>query len=316
MIAQLVITGLLGCVASYFGVSVLRRWAEQKGVLDIPNARSSHVRPTPRGGGVLIVLVTLIGMLMSQFISPFMSWPVLGVIIFGSGLIAVVSWIDDLRSLPNRIRFAVHFLAALIGIVAVGYWREVTLPLIGTIYLGWLGLPLTLIWIVGLTNAYNFMDGIDGIAGSQAVIGGIGWVLLGGLSGQPVVMILGLLVASSSLGFLAFNWPPAKIFMGDVGSAFLGYTFALLPLLSASGRLPWSGALLSGFLLVWPFITDAALTFIRRLLHGEPVFQAHRSHIYQRLVIAGHSHKTVTLLYAGLSCLGVIAAVTLRLATP
>lgn len=308
--------GLGAFFLSYIGVVTIRRWALRRNLLDIPNNRSMHVMPTPRGGGLAIAFTTLIGLLIYTIVTRDSASSLILGYIFGTFVIAIVSWIDDLRTLPNRVRFLAHFLATITGIAALGYWREVTLPLIGTIHLGWLGLPLTLIWIIGLTNAYNFMDGIDGIAGSQAVVGGIGWLLLGWLSGQPLVMILGLLVASSSLGFLAFNWPPAKIFMGDVGSAFLGYTFALLPLMSSSGQLAWSGAALSGFLLVWPFITDAALTFIRRLLRGERVYEAHRSHIYQRLVIAGHSHRTVTLLYAGLSCIGVIAAVTLRLVAP
>lgn len=302
-------------LVSVFTVRYVRRWALQRQVLDLPNTRSSHILPTPRGGGLAIVFTTLMGLLVYMIVSrDSASLLSLGYVI-GALAIAIVSWIDDLHSLPNRVRFMVHFLAAIIAIAAVGYWREVTLPLTGSIYLGWLGLPLTVIWIIGLTNAYNFMDGIDGIAGSQAVVGGIGWSLLGWLSGQPMVIILGLLVASSSLGFLVFNWPPATIFMGDVGSAYLGYTFALLPLLSGSGHLAWSGAALSGFLLLWPFITDTALTFLRRLVHGERVFEAHRSHMYQHLVIAGHSHRTVTILYAGLSCIGVIAAVMIRLVT-
>lgn len=303
-------------LTSVLAVRAVQRLALRRRILDIPNTRSSHTQPTPRGGGLAIVIVTLLGLLVYWGASSMsVSLPLLGYVL-GASAIAIVSWLDDLHSLPNRVRFAVHFAAAIIGVVTVGYWHEMTLPLIGTVYLGWLGLPLALVWIIGFTNAYNFMDGIDGIAGSQAVVGGVGWSLLGWLSGQPMVTVLGLLVASSSLGFLVFNWSPASIFMGDVGSAFLGYTFAVLPLMSGCGRLPWGGAALSGVLLTWPFLADTAFTFMRRLVNGENVFQAHRSHIYQRLVIAGHSHQAVTLLYAGLSCVGVIAAVALRLQNP
>ena len=149
------------------------------------------------------------------------------------------------------------------------------------------------------------MDGIDGIAGGQAVVAGLGWAALGWLSDQPLVGILGILLAASSLGFLGHNWPPARIFMGDVGSAFLGFTFAVLAVAAAQrdARLA-----LAGVLLVWPFIFDACFTFLRRLRNGENVFAAHRSHLYQRLVIAGYSHRTVTLLYIGLAAWGAILA--------
>jgi UDP-N-acetylmuramyl pentapeptide phosphotransferase/UDP-N-acetylglucosamine-1-phosphate transferase len=179
------------------------------------------------------------------------------------------------------------------------------LPLLGPLALGWFGLIMTFVWIVGLTNAYNFMDGIDGIAGGQAVVAGLGWTLLGWLDHQPLVAALGLLLAASSLGFLGHNWPPARIFMGDVGSAFLGFTLAVLPVVAAqhNPRLAWAGVLL-----VWPFVFDAAFTFLRRLRKRENVFAAHRSHLYQRLVIAGYSHRFVTLLYIGLALAGAVLA--------
>jgi SAM-dependent methyltransferase len=171
---------------------------------------------------------------------------------------------------------------------------------------------LTLLWIVGLTNAYNFMDGIDGIAGCQAAIAGMGWCALGGWSGLPLVTVLGLLLAASSLGFLIHNWPPAKIFMGDVGSTFLGYSLAVLPILAAQSdpRLA-----VAGVLLVWPSVFDASFTFLRRLRRGENVFAAHRSHLYQRLVITGLSHRWVSSLYGALALIGLALACawTLRL---
>ena len=179
--------------------------------------------------------------------------------------------------------------------------------------MGWAGLPLTFVWIVGFTNAYNFMDGIDGIAGSQAVAAGLGWMVLGQLSGQPAVSVLGLLLASSTLGFLGHNWPPARIFMGDVGSAFLGYTFAALAVAAVRGN---PRLALAGILLVWPFVFDTTLTLIRRLSRRENVFSAHRSHLYQRLVIAGYSHRGVTLLYAGLAVAGALLAIIWFIGSP
>jgi UDP-N-acetylmuramyl pentapeptide phosphotransferase/UDP-N-acetylglucosamine-1-phosphate transferase len=150
------------------------------------------------------------------------------------------------------------------------------------------------------------MDGIDGIAGGQAVLAGLGWAIIGTLIDLPFVGILGALLGAASLGFLFHNWPPALIFMGDVGSAFLGYSFACLAIIGASKDPPLA---IAGVLLVWPFVFDTIFTFFRRLKNRENVFSAHRSHLYQRLVISGYSHRTVTLLYLGLDALGMLLAV-------
>jgi len=228
-------------------------------------------------------------------------------------LIAIVSWIDDLRSVPNRIRFATHIFGAILLVLAFGYLRAVTIPLAGTFNLGWLGLLLTIVWIVGLTNAYNFMDGIDGLAGSQAVLAGVGWLLLGWFSGETFIGVLGALLAASALGFLLHNWPPARIFMGDVGSAFLGYSFAALAVVAAQSAPRMA---IAGILLVWPFVFDSTFTLIRRWRKGENIFAAHRSHLYQRLVIAGYSHRFVTLLYSFLALVGVLLALLWVWAVP
>lgn len=297
---------LTALALSYVGVSCLRRWSERHQVLDIPNERSSHSRPTPIGGGLAIAVVTLVGGWLFYVLSnQAISWSAFLAYTIGAVLIAVVSWLDDLKSLSSRVRFATHGLGAVLAVLGFGYWHTVSVPLLGQLYLGWLGLPITFLWIVGLTNAYNFMDGIDGIAGGQAVVAGLGWAALGWLSDQPLVGVLGLLLAASCLGFLGHNWPPARIFMGDVGSAFLGYTFAVLPIMAAQSD---SHLALIGVLLVWPFVFDTAFTFLRRLCNGENVFAAHRSHLYQRLVIAGRTHRFVTLLYVGLAVVGVVLA--------
>jgi UDP-N-acetylmuramyl pentapeptide phosphotransferase/UDP-N-acetylglucosamine-1-phosphate transferase len=157
---------------------------------------------------------------------------------------------------------------------------------------------------VGLTNAYNFMDGTDGIAACQALAAGLGWALLGWQGGVPIVAGIGLLIACGSLGFLIHNWPPARIFMGDVGSAFLGYSLAVLPVMYFHFRKDSPGAPIVGLLLVWPFVFDTAFTFLRRLLRRENVFAAHRSHLYQRMSSARSGHARVALLYSGLALAG------------
>lgn len=301
----LLFVGFSAFILSYFGVAAIRHWALRNSLLDIPNERSSHTLPVPRGGGLAIVLITLVGLIILWSLQPVWPWSTLFVYVSGATLIAAVSWLDDLRSLPNRVRFAVHSLSAVLIILWFGYWDKISLPLLGAINLGWLGSAITFVWIVGLTNAYNFMDGIDGIDGGQAVVAGLGWMILGGLGNQPLVVALGLLLAASSLGFLGHNWSPARIFMGDVGSAFLGYTFAVLPVIAGQhdARFAFAGALL-----VWPFVFDTTFTFLRRLLHREKVFAAHRSHLYQRLVTTGFSHKKAASLYIGLAIIGLVCS--------
>ncbi|MDX2111814.1 MAG: glycosyl transferase, partial [Verrucomicrobiota bacterium] len=169
----------------------------------------------------------------------------------------------------------------------------------------YLVLGCLLLWMVGLTNAYNFMDGCDGIAGGQALMAGLGWVML--TLCFPInteVMIYGAVIAGTATGFLCYNWQPSKLFLGDVGSAFLGFTFAWMPLLAADIAEDIALTLGAGALLLWPFIMDASFTFGRRLLRGENVFKAHRSHLYQRLVLSGWSHARVSLLYMGLAITG------------
>lgn len=309
-IIEIASIGFIALLMSYMGVAALQRWAERRQILDIPNERSSHTRLTPRCGGLAIVATTLFGAWLYVWLIFTAPWQMLLTYTAGAVAIAAVSWLDDLHSLPYWVRFAVHSLGAILAILGIGFWQKVSLPLLGSLHLSWPGMPVTFLWIVGLTNAYNFMDGIDGIAGGQAIVAGLGWAIFGWLKGDLLVSVLGLLLAASSLGFLGHNWPPARIFMGDVGSTFLGYTFAILPLMFGVSNQGQGGAKapLLGVLLVWPFVFDATFTFIRRLRNGENVLTAHRSHLYQRLVIFGHSHLFVSLLYIGLAVAGLIVS--------
>ncbi len=253
--------------------------------------------------------VTLVGVwVLASPLGLLPHWRLLLAYTLGAVLVANISWLDDLRPLPNWVRFAAHSLAAVCILATAGGFRQITIPLVGTVEFGWVGVVLTFIWIVALTNAYNFMDGIDGLAGGQAVTAGLGWAILGWLGNQPLAGTLALLAGSGSLGFLGHNWPPAKIFMGDVGSAFLGYTFAAIPVLFYSLSGPGtSGAVpVLGVLLVWPFVFDAVFTFLRRLKARENVFTAHKSHLYQRLVTAGADPQSVTGLYLALGLMGLI----------
>ena len=294
---------VIALISSVVLTGLVRRLA----VIDIPNERSSHSRPTPRGGGISLVVITIIGLICSQMIWRITTWRGLLFYVGAATLISVISWLDDLQSLSAKVRFLAHFVAAGLVIAEWGYWQELHLPVLGNIQIGQFGLLLTLLWIVGLTNAYNFMDGIDGIAGGQAFVAGIGWAVVGWMINVELIFAIGGLLAASSLGFLFYNWPPAKIFMGDVGSAFLGFTFAVVPLIAVRSTTSNRNLMIwIGFLFVWPFILDTGFTLLRRISKRENIFQAHRSHLYQRMVIAGYSHQLVSLFYIGLATLGSI----------
>jgi UDP-N-acetylmuramyl pentapeptide phosphotransferase/UDP-N-acetylglucosamine-1-phosphate transferase len=310
-LSTVIALGAITIGLSYFGVWQYSKWATRENILDIPNERSSHTKPIPRGGGVVIVALTLGGLFLCQVLGSCGSWKLVLGFMFGAFLISGISWVDDLHSLPVGIRFTCHSLAAVIGIVVFGYWHTVSFPLIGQIQLDLVGLPLTFFWIVGLTNAFNFMDGIDGIAAVQAAVAGFWWSVFGWVYLQPLLLVLGLCLACSSMGFLVHNWPPARIFMGDVGSAFMGYTFAMLPIMARDSLSPdggWDGSFLAGILITWPFLLDTTYTFLRRLYKGENVLRSHRTHIYQRLAIAGYGSGCISLMYLGLSIMGGIIA--------
>jgi UDP-N-acetylmuramyl pentapeptide phosphotransferase/UDP-N-acetylglucosamine-1-phosphate transferase len=288
---------ILLVLLAYVGVQWIRRYAEHRRILDHPNERSSHDVPTPRGGGLgIVVLVLVVGLLFLIDAGWNRRW----IYLAGGAIIAGLGWGDDLRSLSPALRFAVQGLVAAISISGLGYFKVINLPLVGDIQLGLAGVAITFLWIIGLTNAYNFMDGIDGLAGGVALSAGLAWMWLASNINNPFAFWVALAITAGSLGFLGHNWPPARIFMGDVGSTFLGYSFAVLPLISSDQG---GDALLLGTLLMWTIILDAGMTFIARLIKRENVFAPHRSHLYQRLVIAGYRHETVSSLYVLLTLL-------------
>ena len=306
-------------LASFFlawlGAALLRHWAPRLGLLDIPNERSSHAVPTPRGGGLAIVIVVLIALPVFALASGAFSARIVITYLIAGAIIAAVGWVDDRRSLSAGLRLTLQIAVAVITIIGMGFVSDVRLPFAGVVHWGWLGLPIMLLWIVGLINAYNFMDGIDGLAAGQAVIGGVFWMTVGWQSGAELIIWLGMLIASASFGLLLHNWPPARIFMGDVASGFLGFSFAVLPLMAKVGE-GQESLLGVGALFVWPFIFDTTFTFLQRLRRRENVFLAHRSHLYQRLVIARLPHVAVTKLYLGLAALGGLIGVAWARAWP
>lgn len=310
------------CAVLVFGLSAwgcgrYRRWATVHQLLDVPGARSSHKQPIPRGAGLVLALLVLVfgGALLAAG-----AWhqgpPKIG-FVTGAALVAAVSWTDDVHSLPRAPRLLVHLLAATILILSCGDIERFSLwlPAFGVVTVGSFAWPLLLLWVVGLTNAYNFMDGIDGLAGLQAVVAGLGWFLLAGRFGLDGFAGVGLLLAAASSGFLIWNLPRARLFLGDTGSAFLGYCFAALGVSVAFAE-PGSPLLPASALLLWPLLFDSGLTLLTRWRRGHDVLQPHREHIYQRLVDGGWSHPSVALLYAGLSLVGAVCSWLLQFRRP
>lgn len=294
---------------SFLGVELFRRWSLKRELLDIPNERSSHSVPTPRGGGLIICVVSILTFFLYTLVSGgniFWSY------FAGAIIVAVISLIDDVRTISPFLRIFFHSLAAGLVVWSLGGFTEILIPFYGIIQAGIWGSIPAFLWIVWLINAYNFMDGIDGIAATQAVTAGIGWSLIGLVWGIEEISFYGGVLALSSFGFLLLNRQPAKIFMGDVGSAFLGYSFAVLPLFAIKrienpiqeSMMPWIAVFL-----VWFFVFDSVFTFLKRLFRGEKVWQAHREHIYQKLVISGLSHSNVTGLYGTASVILVLVLV-------
>jgi Fuc2NAc and GlcNAc transferase len=276
-------------VASWAGTAAVRRYAVARALLDVPNHRSSHSVATPRGGGLAIALV-LLPAIAVMGVAGVLPARVAAALAGGGAAVAVVGWLDDARGLSARVRAAVHFAAAAWALGCLGGMPGLRL---GTaeLHLGVGGAVLAAVGIVWITNLYNFMDGIDGIAGTEAVTtGAAAGALLLAAGARPLAAV-SLLLAAASAGFLLWNWHPARIFMGDVGSGLLGFLFAVLAVATENaGALP----LFAWVMLMGVFVVDATLTLARRLARRERVHQAHRSHAYQRAVRAGFTHAQVT----------------------
>ena len=261
---------ILAVLITAITIALMLRWGAA-GPLDLPNQRSLHATPVPRSGGVGIMAGVMVGFVAE---APAFSF------VAGLLLLTLVSWWDDRRSLPVAVRFACHFVAA--GLVVAAVFPDVTI---------W-NLLLALLFIVWMTNLYNFMDGANGLAGGMAVFGFGAYAVAAGLSGEMNLAVWAACIAASAAGFLLFNFDPARIFMGDVGSIPLGFLAASLGLVGIQ-REVWP--LWFPVLVFAPFIVDATVTLLRRAWRREKIWQAHREHYYQRLVCSGWSHRKLAL---------------------
>ncbi len=301
-----VLPAAMAFAVAWIVVRIIRRTAARLSLIDSPNARSSHRSPTPRGGGVGIVLGSVAGASAAVLAGAETSRSV-AVVLAGAVTVAIVGLVDDVRRLPPPARLAVHAAAAVAVVSYVGPFRTLPLPtplaLAPPLSVAWV---LSVVWICAVTNFFNFMDGIDGLAGGQAVASLFAVILAAWSTGASLVAVC---VAAATLAFLIENWAPARIFMGDVGSGFLGFLLATLPLMAdVSER---GNAVLAAAIGMTLFLADPSETLVRRLAAGAAVTQAHREHAYQRFVGVGESAGRVSALLVAsgfaLAILGIAA---------
>ena len=293
---SLVPLALIGFGLSWVLTGRARRHALATEMIDRPNERSSHTAPTPRGGGVAIVasfLLLTVGMGLLK-----VAEPALVAAIGGAGvLVAGLGYLDDRRPLPARWRFLGHVVGGLWALAWLGPLPAV--PMLGVqVEFGWATLVLALLFIVWMINLFNFMDGIDGIASLEAITVCMAGAVLTVLAGSSATGWLAPVFAACVAGFLAWNFPPARIFMGDAGSGFLGLVIAILALWSSRSapHLIWSWMILVGC-----FMVDATTTLIRRVRRGERFYEAHRTHAYQYASRVHGSHRRVSLACAAIN---------------
>jgi Fuc2NAc and GlcNAc transferase len=304
-------TAAVVLVISAVGTGMVRRFALSHGVIDIPNERSSHTTATPRGGGLAIVLACTASLVVFAALGMVQSRLVIA-LVGGGGVVALIGFLDDRRPMPVALRLAVHVVAAAWAVAWLGGLPAIR---VGDLLVspGWSGYVLGVLGIVWTLNLFNFMDGIDGIAASEAVFITGGTILLSLHTEFTDVPAAAGIFCAASAGFLIWNWPPAKIFMGDVGSGFSGYVIAVLAM-AATRDNPvsvWVWLILGG-----AFFVDATVTLARRSLRGERLHEAHRSHAYQWLARRWRSHRRVTLSVLAVNVFWLLPAAWLAMRCP
>lgn len=275
---------------SFLLTGYMRHYALKKNIIDNPNERSSHTVPTPRGGGVSIVitfLLVLVGLMISHQLQL-----TTGLILVAAGLgVAVLGFLDDHGHINSMLRLAIHFLIAIGAVSFLGGFSDVTL-FNGSLHLGWFANIIAILFLVWLLNLYNFMDGINGIASVEAITTLLSLAFIYLLLDTQLSSELLFIFAASVFGFVLWNFPKARIFMGDAGSGFLGLILGILALIS----LKTDPALFCAWIIcLGVFIVDATFTLIRRVINGHKMYDAHRSHAYQYASRKYNSHTTVTI---------------------
>jgi UDP-N-acetylmuramyl pentapeptide phosphotransferase/UDP-N-acetylglucosamine-1-phosphate transferase len=281
-------------------------------VVDDPNERSLHEHPMPRSGGPAMVVAILMAGGVAGLAQPLME--AAPGLLPGFALVAGISFLEDSRGVPPLIRLMVHFAAALLLVHGGLTLATLQFPGLDIEWQFWLATVATVLYVTWMANLYNFMDGIDGFASGMAVIGFSTFAVLGYRAGDPTFMTASLIVAAAAAGFLLFNFAPARCFMGDTGSLTLGFLVAGFTLW---GSYQWIIPIWISILVFSPFVVDATVTLLRRVVRRERFWEPHRTHFYQRVVRLGWSHRrTVLVLYALMGACSIAAVLALRAPIP
>lgn len=278
-------------------------------IMDQPDPRKAHRTATPKGGGVGVVAAFMLGISVLYGFADFsrLADPYFRGVILAAFLIAVVAFIDDLRDWPFTVKLAAQVVAALAAVGSGLYVRVYSVPYLGEVDLGWFGAAATLAWILFATNAMNFIDGLNGLAAGTALVACAFLALIAAEQQGWFVYFAAMLLAAGLAGFLPFNFPRARIFLGDVGSQFCGFMLAVLGVAAARfGAVPMSFLLVP--MLLSGVLFDVAFTLLRRLLAGENLARAHRGHLYQLVQRAGMDARLVAAIHWGFAALGGLVA--------
>lgn len=290
---------------------IVKRIAIKIGAVDQPNKRKIHKKIMPRMGGLSIFIGVVVGVITSGIYTQ----TKMTAITFGAILIILLGIFDDKYQLSAKVKFIIQLIVAIM-IVSTGLKMEfLSLPFLPErIELGWFSYPFTVLWIVGITNAMNFIDGLDGLAAGLSVIGlsTIAFMALSG--GKILILSLSVVVIGSTLGFLFYNFHPAKIFMGDTGSLFLGYVIAILSLLGLYKSVTLFSIVIPIIILGVP-IFDTTFAVIRRLINKQPFYMPDKSHIHHKLIAYGLSHRKSVITIYIFGCIFSICAILLKSAT-
>ncbi|MCL2462466.1 MAG: undecaprenyl/decaprenyl-phosphate alpha-N-acetylglucosaminyl 1-phosphate transferase [Defluviitaleaceae bacterium] len=298
--------------AAAFGIAlamtpVAKKISLKAGAIDYPRERGMHKEPLPRMGGVAIVLGFLISIGIAAIFMPEMRTVQFLGFIAGAVIIAVTGMLDDIFTLKARLKFAIEIVAALIVVFSGTRVDFIIYPI--PTYLDYLSVPFTLVWIVGVTNAVNIIDGLDGLAAGVSTIGAVCLMILCVISGNALAVILSAALAGSCLGFLPRNFNPAEVIMGDTGALFLGYVLAVSSITGVFKAYALLSVLIAFLVIALP-IFDTLFAMIRRIAHHKPIMEADRGHLHHRLVDGGYSPKQAVVILYGLSvAMGAIAIV-------
>ncbi len=284
------------------------------GIADVPNERSSHVLPTPKGGGIAVAASFFLGVVALYLVSDVARLPEARFIGFIAVTFAIVVFalIDDLKALRARTKLVAQLVAAVLFALLVA---RISLPATGVVTLGIFSYVITMIWIIFFINAYNFMDGINGIAGGAALIAAAGLAVTAMAADAAFVYLACISLFGAVLGFFFFNFPRARIFLGDSGSQFLGFVFAGLAVIGSAAE-PAKVSIFVVPMIFYPFLYDVTATLLFRAAGGKNIFKAHREHHYQLLVRLGAAHVAVSSLYFALIAAHGLAAFMLQAADP